>query len=937
MSGSSASAGQAADAPAAQPSHGPNGTHGGGETGEPAREDPGGENGENGETPPTAPSTHGDGTDQDQDGDQDRVSLVKSARPHPPAEADSAEAPDARHAADDDPTDVDADDAGVRVPSAHVSTDEPLLAARVHRPADLIRFLAGLLAVIAIFVVTAIAHNTTSGLEDDILAGTDKIPRFLITFTGFASSAAVLVVPLAFAVERLIKRDGLRVADGVLAAVLAHGLSLGIDLWVAKAAPDSITQALATVTPGSTTLTDPVHGYLAPVIAYMTAVGMQSRPRWRIALWVVVLLDGLAEVMGGYTTPLSVAVTIALGLAVAYGTLYAVGAPNVRPTGEHLLAGLRKVGFRPVSAHRSTDGPEGTRRYLVVQEEASPLDVHVIDREQLASGFFYRLWRSLRLRSVAVRSGPMTLREALEREALISYAATASGAASPRLIATSELGPDAAILVYERIDGRPLDAVPEERISEQVLTSAWRAVMSLHDRRIAHRRLTGESLLVREHDTTCLVNLAGGDIAAGELLLRMDIAQLLTTFALRVGPERAVESAAAVLGAERTASALPLLQPVALSRSTRAELRKFNHTRKAEADALHAQQLKSGEITAADLNELPQVELLSEIRGQILAKVPQAPVAPAKLERLRPRTLITLTAGAFAAYLLITTLGKTKPSDIISQASWGWVFVAVLSSALSYVAATMQLTGFVPEKVPFGRALLTQIAGSFVKLVAPAAVGGVALNTRFLQKAGVRPGQAVASVGASQLVGAGAHLLLLFGFGFVAGTSTKDIAPSRTVIAWVLVAAVLIMVGAAIPRIRHWASERLTSLFAGVVPRMLDLLQQPSKLATGLGGIVLITLTLAGCLDFCTRAFGGHLNYATVAAVYLTANAAGSAVPVPGGIGPIEASLSLALTAAGMPSSNAVTSVLLFRMLTFWLPVLPGWASYAYLQRKAAL
>jgi uncharacterized protein (TIRG00374 family) len=821
---------------------------------------------------------------------------------------------------------------------AHVSTDEPLLAARVHRPADLIRFLAGLLAVVAIFVVTAIAHNTTSGLEDDILAGTDKIPRFLITFVGFASSAAVLVVPLAFAVERLVKRDGLRVADGVLAAVLAHGLSLAIDLWVARAAPDSITQALATVTPGSTTLTDPVHGYLAPVIAYMTAVGMQSRPRWRIALWVVVLLDALAEVMGGYTTPLSVAVTIALGLAVAYGTLYAVGAPNVRPTGEHLLAGLRKVGFTPVTAHRASDGPEGTRRYLVVQDGGSPLDVHVIDREQLASGFFYRLWRRLRLRSFAVRRGPLTLREALEREALISYAATASGAASPRLIATSELGPDAAILVYERLEGPALDEVPEEEITDRVLTSAWRAVMSLHDRRIAHRRLTGESLLVTPNGTTCLVNLAGGDIAAGELLLRMDIAQLLTTFALRVGPERAVASAAEVLGRERTADALPLLQPVALNRSTRAELRHFNHERKAEADALHAQQLKAGEITATELNEYQTPELLSEIRQRILARVPQAPVEPVKLERLRPRTLITLTAGAFAAYLLITTLGKSKPGDIIAHANWSWVLVAALCSALSYVAATMQLTGFVPEKVPFGRALLAQVAGSFVKLVAPAAVGGVALNTRFLQKTGMRSGQAAASVGASQLAGGGVHLMLLFAFGFVAGTSnTKDIAPSRTVIAGVLVVAVLIMVGAAIPKVRHWASERLQSLFAGVVPRMLDLLQQPTKLATGLGGIVLITLTLAGCLDASAHAFGGNLDFATVAAVYLTANAAGSLVPVPGGIGPIELALTGALVPAGMPSSNALTAVLLFRLLTFWLPVLPGWASYAYLQRKGAL
>ena len=51
-------------------------------------------------------------------------------------------------------------------------------------------------------------------------------------------------MPVAFAIERLIKRDGLRIADGVLAAVLAHGVTLATDLWVAKAAPDSIQEAL---------------------------------------------------------------------------------------------------------------------------------------------------------------------------------------------------------------------------------------------------------------------------------------------------------------------------------------------------------------------------------------------------------------------------------------------------------------------------------------------------------------------------------------------------------------------------------------------------------------------------------------------------------------------------------------------------------------------
>lgn len=104
-----------------------------------------------------------------------------------------------------------------------VEGDEPLLPARVHRPSDLMRLLAGVFAVVVLLAIAAFAHGTTSGLEQDINKGTGQAPDLLIKIAGLASSIAILLVPVAFAIERLIKRDGLRIADGVLAAVLAHG------------------------------------------------------------------------------------------------------------------------------------------------------------------------------------------------------------------------------------------------------------------------------------------------------------------------------------------------------------------------------------------------------------------------------------------------------------------------------------------------------------------------------------------------------------------------------------------------------------------------------------------------------------------------------------------------------------------------------------------
>ncbi|MBX6766854.1 MAG: flippase-like domain-containing protein, partial [Actinomadura rubrobrunea] len=211
---------------------------------------------------------------------------------------------------------------------------------------------------------------------------------------------------------------------------------------------------------------------------------------------------------------------------------------------------------------------------------------------------------------------------------------------------------------------------------------------------------------------------------------------------------------------------------------------------------------------------------------------------------------------------------------------------------------------------------------------------------RYLQRSGVRPGPAVASVGASQLMGMVAHIVLLIVFGFLTGSTrnaTKDLAPSRTVVIVLLGLAVLAGIALTIPKVRRFVAARLRGMFSGVVPRLVDVLQSPRKIVTGAGGTLLLTAGFVVCLDACIRAFGGSLPWTAVAVVFLTGNALGSAAPTPGGLGAVEGALTLALTISGLTADTATSAVLLFRLLTFWLPVLPGWAAFAYLQRKEAI
>ncbi|GLY87215.1 hypothetical protein Airi02_051440 [Actinoallomurus iriomotensis] len=785
--------------------------------------------------------------------------------------------------------------------------EEPSLPARLRRPADAFRFLVSVGAIALILGLAHVARETTSGLSSDITHGTEQAPHLLLTLAGLASGIVVLAVPVAFGVERVIHRDGLRVAIGVLAAVLALGVSLTIDSWVTAAGMRDLAWYLTWKRHGGW-FPGPAHIDITPVIAYVTAVRLSGRTRWQAVTWTVVGLDAIASLTAGAITPLALVTTYLIGRAVGYGTLYAAGSPNTRPPGRAVMTALRRVGLEPVRAARASDDHDEFRSYGVTLADGRSVDVTVLDRDQQTAGLLYRLWRRARLRGGTPRRTIRSLRRSLEQESLMAYATAAAGAATPRLLATSEVGSEAALLAYEHVPGRTLAEVPDDELTDALLGDVWRLLGVLQRHRLAHRRLVAASVLVAADGRPHLIDLRAGETAAGDLALRLDLAQLLTDVALRVGPERAVRTAAAVLGPESLAAVVPLLQKVVLARSTRTALRR---------DKLS----------------------LSALREQIRVLRPEIAAEPAQLDRFSPRTLISVIAGMVGAYILLSQLGNVDVPGLLSNADWRWFGVGLAASALSYLAAAFMLLGFVPERLRLWRTVLVQLAASFVKLVAPAAVGGIAVNTRYLQKSGVPAGQAAASVGASQLTGMACHVLLILLFGYVTGSggTGPSLPPSRAIIIALLAAAVLAVVVFSIGPLRRLVTSRTRSLFSGVVPRLLDVLQSPKKIATGMGGTLLLTVAFVVCLDASIRAFGGSMGFTTVAVVFLTGNALGSAAPTPGGLGAVEGALSLGLTLAGLPAGTATSAVLMFRLLTFWLPVLPGWAAFTHLQRAEAI
>ncbi|MFH9354449.1 lysylphosphatidylglycerol synthase domain-containing protein [Kitasatospora sp. NPDC017646] len=442
---------------------------------------------------------------------------------------------------------------------------------RIRQPVALIRLLTGLLAIALTLLLADYARATTGGFAADVAEAAALVPRPLASLAGGLTTAAVLLLPVGLAVRRLLGPDRRRalqqVSDGLLAAVTAYGATLALDLWADDLAPTSLLTALTQRPPGDVLgHTEPVYGYLAPVLAFMTASGSRER---RLP-WAVLALSGLAGLAGGYATPTALLLGLLIGWTGAHGTLYAVGTPDPRPRPGEVLRALRDSGLRPVEAL-----PAGPDRYRVRQADRQPdLDVQLLDRQAVTAAAVRRAWRRLRLRTAPHPRALRSPRTGLEHEALVTYAALAAGVRTRRIAATAGLGHDTALIAYEHLAGRTLDQLDDAEITDGLLTDAWRQLALLQRREIAHRALVPSSLLVDDSGAVHLVDFADGDIAASELVLRCDIVQLLTTLALRAGAARSVRTATTVLGPDPLGAALPLLQPIALARATRQSLRR---------------------------------------------------------------------------------------------------------------------------------------------------------------------------------------------------------------------------------------------------------------------------------------------------------------------------------------------------------------------------
>ncbi|MEZ0113648.1 uncharacterized membrane protein YbhN (UPF0104 family) [Catenulispora sp. EB89] len=791
---------------------------------------------------------------------------------------------------------------------------------RIRLPADRLRLIGAIALAVLLALAGVVGHRAGCDLRQEILHRAAAFPRFMLNVVQVLAFLSVIGVPVALAVERLVKRETVQVVDAVGAATVAYLAAFSVNVITSHFQDSAVAQAIGGATP--------MQVQLAVGVAVVTVLGF-SRSQYRTLFLTTAALGGLAVVLLGQDSVTGVLLSALLGQIVATAWISVRGVLDTRPGIARILAELDHDGLRahPGSVRVLEPGADGARRFRVAvtatAEEHHPrkqiLDLSVLDQSQRAAYLASRLWQWIRLRGPVRRRSFFSLRRTVESEVLMAMAVEAAGIRTPRLRSARQIDQDTALLAYDHLDAPSLADLPDRAWTPALHHDVWALWQHLRSRQLAHRELTTDHLRLDPAGRLWLTDVGYGEITAEDVLCRLDGAELLVSIALRVGPGRATEEAVDALGPATVASLLPLMQPILFSEDTTKALRRHR--------------------AAGD-----RADLVGAIRDRIVALHPEADVQPVSLERVRPRTLLSVVGGAIAFYLLATQLTGFQTPKLNTWQAWGWVVGAAVASALTYVAAAFNLLGCVKERVPVGRTITAQVAAAFAGLVAPAAVGGLAVNTRFLQRAGIPVARAVTAVGVSQVIGFACYLVLLLLFSAFAGSHQKEsgglsaITPSATVTGVVIALAVIGLLIAAIPRLRAFVISRAKPLVTDIGPEFLQVARSPRKLAQAFGGAVGLPLAASFCLWASVNAVSGNdVNLAAMGVAYLVAKAVGSLVPTPGGIGGVEAVLTAGLTTAGVPSAVAATSVIVFRLLTWWLPVIPGWFAFTALQRRGAL
>lgn len=323
---------------------------------------------------------------------------------------------------------------------------------------------------------------------------------------------------------------------------------------------------------------------------------------------------------------------------------------------------------------------------------------------------------------------------------------------------------------------------------------------------------------------------------------------------------------------------------------------------------------------------------LEDIPGPLPASTTGPTPAPVPFRlpsaaRLATKVLTLLPLLLIAVWAAVDWHAMYDGTARLASADPWWLLAAFFFTCLGWGTAALVRQGAVPDRLPTGLLIASQFAAGAANHALPASIGAHAVTLRFLQGRGIPLARATASLALYSLVRPIAKTFVLLGFliAFPEMLRFGQLVPRG----WSLVLAfgglgvtlgTAALLLAVVRPLRRPALRCVRTALTDV--RQLHTM--PSRILALWGGAAAAPVLQATVIFSVGASLGLSLSWAQVVIAFLAASTAVGAVPAPGGIGPVDAATVFTMVAFGAPMDLATASVIGYRVLTVWVPLLPG-------------
>lgn len=289
------------------------------------------------------------------------------------------------------------------------------------------------------------------------------------------------------------------------------------------------------------------------------------------------------------------------------------------------------------------------------------------------------------------------------------------------------------------------------------------------------------------------------------------------------------------------------------------------------------------------------------------------------------RYITFLIIALLSFYIIIPKLNSFADSvKIIKNADLTYIALAIILFTATYFVATISYKLITYFKLRYWPTFIVQVADGFTNRIVPAGIGAVATNALYLSKQTKSRTHASYIALLNNLIGFIAHFLLLFLLLFIYRESPLIIDSLRlpkVTFLWELTAVIVLLA-----TFIFWRKIKKQSIksYRTLIKVLQLTFARPVKPSLGLASAMLLT-ALYGLTLYCVMlALNVHLTPIQAFLTLTVSVMAISITPTPGGLGGAEAGLIAAMISFGVGPSQALSVALVYRLITYWLPIIPG-------------